>query len=205
MTIVLILLVSLVLLIALGLGGVVLGRSALNRVKRNYERSNQVVPGIASSAPSSWLGSHEPEARLHRRLQTVIGSLHAGQNLDLVGDYLDLRVEIERQSVAIDDELVATSQLPVHLRDERLANLGEAVATLEEAVAEIGLAASSGATHEVAELLAEVRRRSGSLDRAEAALREIDEAGDLSADEADGGAPTDAETPTETDGPTSSG
>lgn len=200
MTAVLVLLILFVLLAALVAGGVLLARFGFGRVKGNFERSNQVVPGIASSAPTSWLGSHDPEAKLHRRLQTAIRSLHAGQNLDLVGDYLDLRVEIERQAVAIDEELVATSALPVHLVDDRLAALGEAVATLEEAVAEIGLAASTGASHQVNDLLAEVRRRSGSLDRAEAALREIEEDGDESpADTEDSGA-TDTESPTGNDG-----
>lgn len=159
---------------AIGVGALMATRAATTRLKASYDRSNQVVPGVPSPAPTSWLGSHDPEAKLHRRLRTAIESLHAGQNLDLTGRYLDLQVEIEQQAVAIDNDLVITSRLPVHLREEPLERLAAAVATIEEAAAEIGRAASVGANHDLEKLLHEVRERAGTLDRAAEALRDLD-------------------------------
>lgn len=173
---------------AIGIGALIATRAATNRLRTSYDRSNQVVPGIPSPAPTSWLGSHDPEAKLHRRLKTAIESLHAGQNLDLMGRYLDLQVEIEQQALAIDNDLVATSRLPVHLREEPLERLTAAVATIEEAAAEIGRASSIGASHDLEKLLRTVRERTSSLDRAAEVLRELDDHDEVSGEES-GGAP----------------
>jgi len=161
-----------------GAAVVIGGKKAAARVRAGYERTNQVVPGIASAAPTSWLGSHDPEAKLHRRLIDAIAALHTTQSFDTLGTYLDLRVEIEQQAVAIDNELVATSTLPVNLRDEPLARLTAAVAGIEEAVAEVGRAAASGGAEGIDRLLDRVRDRTGSgpgsLDRTQAALEELE-------------------------------
>lgn len=169
---------ALILILVIGvLAGAVIGaRVAARRLTDHYARANEVVPGIPSTAPTAWLGAHDPEAKLHRRLVDAVRALHAGQDLDVIGAYLDLRIEVEQQAVAIDNELVVTSKLPVHLREKPLDRLTAAVATLEEAVAAIGVAVASGTTEDLDALLLEVRRRTDSLDRAEAALREIDEA-----------------------------
>lgn len=153
---------------------IVAARSAARRVKENYQRSNQVVPGIASNAPTGWLGSHDPEAKLHRRLIDAIRALHASQDLDTIGTYLDLRVEIEQRAIEIDNELVVTAGLPVPLREAPLERLNAEVSALEAAVAEVGVAAASGRAGRMEELLAEIRRRTSSLDRTREVLEELD-------------------------------
>ena len=69
------------------------------RNKAAFERSNELIPGVRSVAPTSWAGSHEPEARLHRRLIQALDALRANQAFDHDGSLLDLRVELEQQAV----------------------------------------------------------------------------------------------------------
>lgn len=156
---------------------VVFGSRATTKVRRNYERSNEVVPGVPTAAPTGWLGSHDPEAKLHRRLADAIRALHTNQSFDTLGTYLDLRVELEQQAVAIDNELVATAALPVHLRTEPLQRLSAEVASIESAVAELARASSTDAAGRIDDVLRQVRERSSTLGQAQAALDELERGG----------------------------
>jgi hypothetical protein len=162
--------------VAVGVGAALWfgGRKATSKVMDNYARQNQVVPGVESAAPTSWLGSHDPEAKLHRRLIDAIKALHTTQAFDTMGTYLDLRVDLEQAAVATDNELVATSTLPQNLRVEPLTRLTAAVASIEESVAEIGRATAQGAAGDIDAVRRKVRERTSSLGQAQAALDELE-------------------------------
>lgn len=151
---------------------------AANKVQSNYERSNEVVPGVPSPAPTSWLGSHDPEARLHRRLVQAMKALRANQAFDQDGSLLDLRVELEQQAVSIDAELVATSVLPMALREEPLDVLAGAVETVEHAVAGLATTSATEVGDRLQKMIEDLRYRTGTVAQARAALDEIDVAGD---------------------------
>lgn len=147
---------------------------ATRTVRTNYEQSNQVVPGTPTAAPTSWLGSHDPEARLHRRLIDAVRALNANQQFDTFGTYLDLRVELEQQAVVIDNELVAVAALPVGQRQEPLAKLTGAVESIEVAVGELARTSAQNAADQLARTLDGLRERTSTLEEAKAALDELD-------------------------------
>ena len=149
---------------------------AANKVQTNYERSNEVVPGVPTSAPTSWLGSHDPEARLHRRLVDAMKALRVNQAFDQNGALLDLRVELEQQAVAVDAELVATAALPMALREEPLQVLAGAVETIEHAVAGLATTSATDVGDRLQRMLEELRLRTSTVAQARSALDEIDAA-----------------------------
>jgi hypothetical protein len=171
------------------------------RNQASFERSNQLLPGRATSAPASWAGSHEPEARLHRRLRDAMAALRANQAFDDDGRLLDLRVDLEQNAVALDEQLVAVAALPVHLRGPSLEKLAGAVETIEQAVADLA-GSSSGEIGERLDLvLADVRERTGLVAQARAALDALaDEDPALLAPDEDVAPPVTGTTPPEAPG-----
>lgn len=107
------------------------------RLKRDYARSNQVVPGRATSAPPEWAGAHTPEARLHRRLIDAVAALRAHPLLEEGTGRLEARVTLEEEALAIDERLVAVAALPERVRAEPLAQIERQVDEIERAAATI--------------------------------------------------------------------
>lgn len=170
------LLLGLLVIVVIGAAGAgYLAFRGTKKLKDNYERSNQVVPGFTTAAPTSWLGSHDPEARLHRRLIDAIKALHANQQFDTLGTYLDLRVELEQQAIAIDNELVSVAALPVAQRQEPLTKLTQAVESIEQAVGELARTSAQQASDQLARTLEGLRQRTSTLDQARAALDAIED------------------------------
>jgi hypothetical protein len=143
------------------------------RNKAAFERSNELIPGVRSVAPTSWAGSHEPEARLHRRLRQALDALRANQAFDHDGALLDLRVELEHQALEVDQQLVATAALPVHLRSDPLERLTGAVASLEQAVADLAGSSAAETAARLNRALDDVRARTGLVAQARAALEDL--------------------------------
>lgn len=155
---------------------VVAAARTARKVQSNYERSNDVVPGVPTPAPTSWLGSHDPEARLHRRLADAMKALRANQSFDQDGSLLDLRVELEQQALTIDAELVATASLPLSMRQAPLQTLAGAVETIERAVAGLTTTSASEAADRLQRVLDDLQFRTSTVAQARAALDEIDAA-----------------------------
>ncbi|MBX3286938.1 MAG: hypothetical protein KF703_16440 [Actinobacteria bacterium] len=143
------------------------------RNKRAYTKSNELIPGTRSVAPASWAGSHDPEARLHRRLVAALAALRANQAFDHDGTLLDIRVELEQQAVEVDQQLVATAALPMHLRTEPLGRLTAAVESLEQAVADLAGSSAADTSARLSRALDDVRARTGLVAQARAALDEL--------------------------------
>jgi hypothetical protein len=117
---------------------VAVAAAALAVVHRRQQRAltdaNQVIPGRPSRAPRSWAVSHDPEARLHRRLRDAMTALYAVNAID-TGTTIVLRADLEQTALDLDDHLVAVAQLAPNHRDELLATITTTVESIEAAVA----------------------------------------------------------------------
>jgi hypothetical protein len=165
----------LALIVGLAVVGVIVGIAVLaKQSKDSFESAGQLIPGVPSPAPTSWAGSHDPEARLHRRLRDALAALRANQVFDQSGALLDLRVELEQQALAVDEQLVATAALPLSLRGESLDRLTEAVNSIEQAVAELAGQSASVVAQRLEAVLDDVRSRVSTVAQARAALDELD-------------------------------
>jgi hypothetical protein len=141
------------------LGGAVGAVALAARARNQYRASNQVVPGRPTQAPASWAGSHDPEAILHRRLRDAMAALRANQAFDHDGVLLDVRVELEEQALALDEQLVAVAALPRLHRAEPLALMTEAVSTIEKAVADLASRSAREAGPRLQEVLHRIHER----------------------------------------------
>ncbi len=156
-------------LVVIGVGVVALG--AGGAIKRNATKSTQTVPGIAAVVPENWFGSHEPEARLHRRVQEAYLGIKASADDDLT--LLDATTTAETQAVKLAKQLVACSHLADRLKGPVLADLEASVERYEEIAAQV-IGRSSGFSSP--QLSAELHDLSSQLDLLEAARAEVEEA-----------------------------
>lgn len=108
------------------------------RNAQDFSDANEVIPGVPTRAPKEWAGAHSPEARLHRRLRDAMTALRANPALD-DPSLLDVREALQREALAIDEQLVAAAALPPRVRDEPVRNVTQAVESVEAAVAEVVL------------------------------------------------------------------
>ncbi len=108
------------------------------RGAQDFSDANEVIPGVPTKAPTAWAGAHSPEARLHRRLRDSMTALRANRTLDEPA-LVDVREALEREALAIDEQLIAAAALPARVRDEPMAQIATAVESVEAAVAEVVL------------------------------------------------------------------
>lgn len=108
------------------------------RNAQDFSDANEVIPGVATNAPKEWAGAHSVEARLHRRLRDSMTALRANRSLDEPA-MIQVREALEREALAIDDQLVAAAALPARVRDEPMRQVATAVESVEATVAEVVL------------------------------------------------------------------
>lgn len=167
----------LVLAVVVAIAALAAGASALaKRSKRDYETGNTTVPGRSGTVPDSWGGSHDPEARLHRRLVDAMAALRANQSFDDDGALLDLRVALEQQALALDERLVATAALPAHLKVDPLAQVTEAVDEVERTVADLATTSAADARPALEAALEDLRMRTTLLSEVRAQLDGVPDA-----------------------------
>lgn len=140
-------------------------------IRRRQRRANQVVPGVAGSAPASWAGAHTAEARLHRRLRDAMAAMRAVPGLDAASP--GGRVELDRYALALDERLVAVAAVPESVRAPALARVTADIEALESAVGALTTQAVSGgpAPGDAIRLLSQ---HMASLDEARAELDALD-------------------------------
>ncbi|OBK23929.1 hypothetical protein [Mycobacterium asiaticum] len=126
--------------------------------KRALNRDNQVMPGRLTRAPQSWAVSHEPEARLHRRLRDAMTALRAADSIDN-GSTIVLRADLEQTALDLDDHLVAVAQLSSVHKSELLKTIAATVQCIEAAVARYATAATKPDTSALEADLAAVQRQ----------------------------------------------
>jgi len=128
------LLIVLALLVLVG-GAVAILMVVARHQKQTIAYDNEVVPGMPSNAPPSWAGSHDPEARLHRRLRDAVRALRNVNAYDTASS-VNLRAGLEQSAFAVDNHLVAVSALPQTHRDQALADATSSVEAIEAGVAQ---------------------------------------------------------------------
>jgi len=119
--------------------------------------------GVA--VPTAWARSHDPEARLHRRIRQVAAALAA---LPAEGVAADVRFKVERAAGALDERLVAVAALPDRVKAEPLAHVTTEVERLEEAVADVTTRTAAGG--DIQPALRALAERLALLDAARAEL-----------------------------------
>ncbi|PYE21148.1 hypothetical protein DFR67_101546 [Williamsia limnetica] len=107
------------------------------RIRDGALRANEIIPGQATNAPASWSGSHDPEARLHRRIRDALSLLRSDPHADYDGGRIDARVRLEIAATELDNRLIAASKSPQRVREPVVAQAGLAVTELENLAAEI--------------------------------------------------------------------
>lgn len=105
------------------------------RIRDRALRSNQIIPGQPTLAPASWAGSHDPEARLHRRIRDALTLLRSDPKLDYDGARIDARVRLEMAATELDNRLISASKAPGRLREGIVAQADTAVTELENLAA----------------------------------------------------------------------
>lgn len=127
MTVLLILFLLVALVIGAAAAVALIGGKA---VGRNAQKQNQVVAGTPSNAPAHWFGSHEPEAKLHRRVRDAVAGLNATPSDDPA--MAEIVASVEREAITLDDQIVAASNLADRLKPDVLASLTSAVEQFED-------------------------------------------------------------------------
>ena len=126
--------------------------------QRAITRDNQLIPGRPTRAPRSWAVSHDPEARLHRRLRDAMAALQAVNAMD-TGSTVVLRADLEQTAIQLDDQLVAVAQLTPPQREELLQAITTAVESVEAAVGRYAAAATMPDTSALDADVATVQRQ----------------------------------------------
>lgn len=164
-----------VLLIAALVAIVGFGVALTVRSKRDYDESNQVVPGVPTSAPSSWAGTHSPEAKLHRRLGEAVRAARNNPRLVELG-LAEQTKRIETEALAIDERLVAAAGLPESHRADAVAEFEPRVAALEDAVAALVKSTTVGQSKQLLEqVVSEADIKLQALAQARAEIDQIDD------------------------------
>jgi len=128
--------VLLVIVLVVVIGGGAVAFLAIRLQSANRRRA-QLIPGMSAGIPDSWAGSHDPEARLHRRLRDALTALRSTPALDYDGMLIDARVRLEAAAVEFDGRLVALSHLTSDAKAPMLADAEAAVGQVESVVAEL--------------------------------------------------------------------
>ena len=154
--------------VALFVAGIAIGLAvARRRAVGGGARPGRGAGGV--EVPASWARSHDPEARLHRRVRQVVTALGA---LPDDGAAADVRGAVARAAAALDERLVAVAALPTRVKAEPLAHVTTEVEGLEAAVAEVTTRTAAGG--DVQPALRALRERLALLDQARAELDAID-------------------------------
>lgn len=106
------------------------------RTRQGFADANEIIPGVATNAPPNWAGAHSAEAKLHRRIRDAMTALRSSTSLDDPG-IADLRADLERHAIGVDERLIAVAALGKGQRESRIAEVGESVDAIEAAVAQI--------------------------------------------------------------------
>ena len=151
--------VALLVTLALLVGAAVAVVAIVHRKQqRSIARDNQLIPDQPTRAPSSWAVSHEPEARLHRRLRDAMAALRTVNAMDS-GSTVVLSADLEQTAIQLDDQLVAVAQIMPSQRPDLLESITATVESIEAAVGRYAAAATMPDTSALDAGVATVRRQ----------------------------------------------
>lgn len=98
-----------------------LGYTAAKKIRHNYDEQLALLPGRTGVVPTAWVGSHEPEAVMHRRLVRAVRNTGSSGPVD---------VDLATRAVQVENELVLIGHEPPDRRTQSLAQLEPLVAKL---------------------------------------------------------------------------
>lgn len=124
----------LLILVVLAIVGTTVFAVALVRRSRRQQQAEAAMP-FPSRAPVSWSGSHNPEARLHRRIRAALRSFEQPGGT-LTAAQLDSQVRLTILAQEIDDRLVTIAALPDDAKADALSGATADVESLENQIAE---------------------------------------------------------------------
>lgn len=130
---------SLLIVLLLVAGAIVAGVVLLAKSSKRTQQQAGVIPGVPVTVPPSWGLSHDPEARLHRRMAAAIASLDNTIGQADVND-LQARGQLMADATAIDNQLLAIWGLPREAKPAALAGIEPRVAALEAEATRLALA-----------------------------------------------------------------
>lgn len=105
-----------------------LGYTAARKIRNDYDERLALLPGRTGMVPTGWVGSHEPEAQLHRRLVQAVRS---------TGSSGPVNVDLATRAIQLENELVLIGEQPPDTRAQSLAKLEPLVARVEGIAAQI--------------------------------------------------------------------
>lgn len=159
-------LVLVVVVLGLAAGATTLAVSA----RRDRTHRLTLVPGVAPRVPVSWAGSHDPEARAHRRL------VDATRSLRTTGVPPPQRERLETEALRIEAALVAAAATPGSGRGAAVTSAVALVERFETAVAEV-VAGSLGRPETFDAVVGDVAAALRAIEEARAEVERIDRDG----------------------------
>jgi len=137
-------------------------------VKSSYSKKQRLLADTDTAAPFEWVGSHAPEAKLHRRLVKALSGLRSSVGNDVsVSHNVDV---LEREALRVEHQLVATADMADRLRPAALEKLAQAVTQIEDVAAQLIQRSAELSSADVDRQLAELSERLRLLDEARAEL-----------------------------------
>ena len=138
------LLIALFVLIGAGVFVFALARSSKSGSSKEGLSTSAAIPGVDVAVPASWGGSHDPEARLHRRIRDAVNALDATIGMSGIAQ-IDDRARLMVSAKELDERLVTIWSLPASAKPQPLAEVEQGVAALESAAASVALEPGDGA------------------------------------------------------------
>lgn len=135
-------LIVVALVVFLVIGGVF--AIALARSAKKQLAASASIPGIDIAVPASWAGSHDPEARLHRRIRDALAALDATAGRSGAAE-IDDRARLFVSASELDERLVAIWSLPANAKPGPLAEVERGVQALESGAQTVALSSGDGA------------------------------------------------------------
>lgn len=128
-----IIIAAVVLIAVVAFGALFLARNS----KRTYDKQAELFAGQPSTVPPQFGGSHDPEARLFRRLRDAIAALHGNEVFTGDALMLDARVQIDLCAQRITDQLIAISRLAQSQKSDAVAPIEPKITGLESLAADL--------------------------------------------------------------------
>lgn len=150
--------------VAAVVGGAAAGARAVTRSARSQ---TTLAPGVDLDVPRPWYGSHDPEARMFRRVRDALASIEQGANAGALSGQARL------QASGLTRQLIAVSQLAAPHRQHHQNELEASVAAFEATAARAVMDTAAGPRTLSGEL-DELGRQLDLLEQARAEVEQID-------------------------------
>lgn len=166
-------LVVLLLVVVLGAAAVVLAVAVgAMAVGRKAKKEMELVSGTPLPLPDNWHGSHDPEAKLYRRLLRAVRGVQTISASDPTG--FGPATAIEQQALRVADQLVATTLITPAMRPRVVAQLESTVSQIEHLCTEVVTRQMGLTDPSVVRELDAVAERLDLIDQARAELDQTD-------------------------------